>query len=94
MGFRRTPYVFTEHGVAMLSSVLNSDRAIEINIMIMRAFIRLRQLVSLNRALAKRLASIERRLTGHDADVQQIYKIIQDWTPPADDKDFIGFRPS
>lgn len=94
MGLRRPPYVFTEHGVAMLSSVLNSDRAIEINIMIMRAFIRLRQLVSLNRALAKRLAAIERRLTGHDADVQQIYKIIQDWTPPEDDKDFIGFRPS
>lgn len=94
-GLRRAaPYAFTEQGVAMLSSVLRGRQAAQVNIMIMRAFIRLRQLVSLNRSLAKRLASIERRLSGHDADVQQIYKIIQDWTPPEDDKDFIGFRPS
>ncbi len=92
-GRRYLPFVFTEQGVAMLSGVLNSDRAIEVNIMIMRAFVRLRQLVSLNRALAKRLASIERRLSGHDADVQQIYKIIQDWTPPVEGKKFIGFKP-
>ncbi len=87
------PHVFTEQGVAMLSGVLNSDRAIEVNIMIMRAFVRLRQLVSLNRALARRLAAIERRLSGHDSDVQQIYKIIQDWgSPPEAGKGTIGFR--
>jgi hypothetical protein len=94
MGLRRPPYVFTEHGVAMLSSVLNSERAIEINIMIMRAFVRIRQMVSLNRALAKRLASIERRLTGHDADVQHLYRLIQELASPmeeAPDKRFIGF---
>lgn len=75
---RYAPYVFTEHGVAMLSSVLRSQRAVQINIMIMRAFARLRQLVSLNRSLAKRLAAIERKLTGHDADVRHLYKLIQE----------------
>jgi hypothetical protein len=90
-GRRYLPLVFTEQGIAMLSGVLNSDRAIEVNIMVMRAFVRLRGLVSLSRALAKRLASIERRLSGHDADVLQIYKIIQGWTPPTNEKRLIGF---
>lgn len=81
MGLRRPPYAFTEHGVAMLSSVLNSARAIHVNIMIVRAFVRIRQMVSLNRALAKRLAAIERRLTGYDKDIQYIYRIIQLWPP-------------
>jgi hypothetical protein len=72
----------------MLSSVLNSDRAVEINIMIMRAFIRLRQMVSLNRALAKRLAAVERRLTGHDADILHFYQVIQNLTRP----ERIGFK--
>lgn len=87
------PLAFTEQGVAMLSGVLKSDRAIEINIMIMRAFVRIRQMVSLNRALAKRLAAIERRLTGHDTDILQIYKVIQDWPPPTEtENEKIGFK--
>jgi hypothetical protein len=77
-GRRSAPYAFTEQGVAMLSSVLHSERAIEVNITIMRAFVRLRQLVSLNRALAKRLATIERKLMGHDVDIQKVYEIIQE----------------
>jgi hypothetical protein len=72
------PLVFTEQGVAMLSGVLNSDRAIDVNIMIMRAFVRIRRMLSLNRALAKRLAAIEQRLTGHDADVRQLYDLFQE----------------
>ena len=82
------PLAFTEQGVAMLSSVLNSERAIEVNIMIMRAFVRLRQMVSLNRALAKRLAALERRLTGHDTDILHIYQVIGDLAGPAR----IGFK--
>lgn len=77
-GRRSAPYAFTEQGVAMLSGVLNSDRAIDVNITIMRAFVRIRQMVSLNRAMVKRLASLERRVVGHDVDVQQLYKMIQD----------------
>lgn len=63
-GGRRTlPYAFTELGVAMLSSVLNSERAVQINILIMRAFVRLRTLVASNQALAKHLDEVESRLT-------------------------------
>jgi hypothetical protein len=70
-GGRQTlPYAFTELGVAMLSSVLNSERAVQINILIMRAFVRLRTLLSTNRELARQLDEIEARLTkqltGHD----------------------------
>ncbi len=88
---RRPPYAFTEQGVAMLSSVLKSGRAIDVNIMIMRAFARLRQLVSLNRALAKRLAAIERKLAGHDVDVQYLYQIIKDMNQ-SPQMEGIGFR--
>jgi hypothetical protein len=93
-GRRHAPYAFTEQGVAMLSSVLKSNRAVQVNIMIMRAFVRIRQMLSLNRALAKRLAAIERRLTGHDADVQHLYKLIQDLADSPEkgsDKRRIGF---
>jgi phage regulator Rha-like protein len=55
------PYAFTEHGVAMLSSVLRSDRAVQVNIEIVRAFVRLRQLLSSNEELAGKLAALERR---------------------------------
>jgi len=70
-GGRQTPpYAFTELGVAMLSSVLNSERAVQINILIMRAFVRLRTLLSANKELARHLDEIEARvtkqLTGHD----------------------------
>jgi len=82
-GRRHSPFVFTEQGVAMLSSVLKSKRAIRINIMILRAFVRIRQMMSLNRALAKRLAAVERKLTGHDADILHIYRVIQDLARPA-----------
>jgi hypothetical protein len=63
-GGRRTqPYVFTELGVAMLSSVLNSERAVQINILIMRAFVRLRTLLATNEELAKHLDEVESRFT-------------------------------
>lgn len=70
-GGRQTPpYAFTELGVAMLSSVLNSERAVQINILIMRAFVKLRTLLSTNRELARHLDEVEARftkqLTGHD----------------------------
>jgi hypothetical protein len=61
MGLRRRPYAFTEHGVAMLSSVLHSDRAIEVNIAIMRAFVRLREMLASNANLARRLDELEQK---------------------------------
>lgn len=66
-GGRRTrPYVFTEQGVAMLSSVLNSERAIEVNIAIMRAFVKLREMLESNEELNRKFAALERKLATHD----------------------------
>src|SRR3989338_2061805 len=68
-GGRRTlPLVFTQEGVAMLSGVLNSSRAIRVNVAIMRVFVKLREVLSTHKDLAKRLESIERHLAGHDAE--------------------------
>ena len=83
-GRRYTPYVFTEQGVAMLSSVLNSERAIAINIEIMRAFVKLRDLLSSNRELARRFAQLETRLdkklTEHDEAIAAILSAIRQLT--------------
>jgi len=64
-GGRRTlPYVFTEQGIAMLSSVLNSDRAIEVNIQIMRAFVKLREMIATHKDLSRKLAELEKKYDG------------------------------
>ena len=69
MGWRYFPYAFTEPGVAMLSSVLRSPRAVRVNIVIMRAFVHLRQMLQANAELAKKLAAREKKYgmakTGH-----------------------------
>jgi ORF6N domain len=95
-GRRYTPYVFTEQGVAMLSSVLNSERAIAVNIEIMRAFVKLRELLSSNRELARRFAQLETRLdkklTEHDQAIAAILAAIRDlMNPPAPKRRGIGF---
>jgi len=71
------PYVFTEQGVAMLSGVLRSARAIDVNIAIMRAFVRLRQVISLHRDLARRIAAQERKTEGLTDYVQKMFDLIQ-----------------
>ena len=80
-GRRYAPYVFTEQGVAMLSSVLNSPRAIAVNIEIMRAFVRLREMIASNKELARRLdeleAKIERKLCAHDQAIAGILDAIR-----------------
>ena len=65
-GLRYAPMAFTEHGILMLSSVLNSERAIHVNIEIMRAFVRLRRLVATHRELTAKLTELERRVATHD----------------------------
>lgn len=62
MGRRSLPYVFTEQGVAMLSTVLNSEQAIAVNIMIMRAFVKLRQMLESNEELHRKFAAVIRTL--------------------------------
>jgi phage regulator Rha-like protein len=86
------PYAFTEQGVAMLSSVLNSKRAIEVNIAIMRAFVKLREMVSTHKKLALKLSELERKIEGQDESIQTIFEAIhQLMAPPEKPKKKIGF---
>jgi hypothetical protein len=88
------PYAFTEHGVAMLSSVLNSDRAIEVNIAIMRAFVRLREIFATHKELARKLDELERKLGEHDQKFQVVFEAIRQLmapASPAQKKQKIGF---
>ncbi|MBI5327852.1 MAG: ORF6N domain-containing protein [Deltaproteobacteria bacterium] len=86
------PYVFTEQGVAMLSSVLNSERAIEVNIHIMRAFVKLREMISTNKELAHKLAQLERKIEKHDDEIKAIFNAIRQlMIPPEPKKRKIGF---
>ena len=83
-GTRYLPMAFTEQGVAMLSSVLNSKRAIEVNIAIMRAFVQLRKITSSQKQLARKLQEIEARLEDHDESIGAIFEAIQQFTPLED----------
>ena len=76
-GSRYLPYAFTEQGVAMLSGVLTSPRAIRVNIEIMRAFVRLRQLLASHKELAQKLEELERHLKVHDEHIQAIFSAIR-----------------
>jgi hypothetical protein len=77
MGLRRPPFVFTEQGVAMLSSVLRSARAVTVNIAIIRAFVQLRQAISLHRNLARRVSAQEKKMEGLTDFVQRMFDLIQ-----------------
>ena len=91
-GRRYLPYVFTEQGVAMLSSVLNSERAVQINIEIMRAFVRLREMVLSHKDLARKLDSLERKFESHDMHIRSLFGAIRQlMTPPEPKKRKIGF---
>jgi ORF6N domain len=92
LNIKYPPYAFTEQGVAMLSSILHSDRAIHVNIEIMRAFVRLRQLLATNVELARKLATLERK---YDAQFRVVFDAIKElMTPPEPKKKRpIGFGP-
>ena len=90
-GRRYPPFVFTEQGVAMLSSVLNSERAIQVNVGIMRAFVRLRELIVSHHDLAKRLDALERKYNAHFKVVFDAIRRLME--PPARPKGQIGFHP-
>jgi hypothetical protein len=92
-GRRYLPYVFTEQGVAMLSSVLNSERAVQVNIAIMRVFVRLREMMATHKELAFKLVELEERLEGHDEQIQNIFEAIRQlMTPPERERKKIGFE--
>ncbi len=85
------PYAFTEHGILMLSSVLNSERAIQVNIEIMRAFVRLRELIGSNKELTKRLDELEKK---YDSQFKVVFDAIRELMTPIEPlpKPRIGFR--
>ncbi len=92
-GRRKLPVVFTEHGAIMLASVLNSDVAIEASVRVVRAFVKLREMVSSNAGLATKLSELERRLGSHDEAIAQLFAAIRQLlTPPAKPKREIGFH--
>jgi ORF6N domain-containing protein len=93
-GVRRAlPYAFTEQGVAMLSSVLNSDRAVKVNIAIMRAFVKLRETLETNRELARKFEELEKRVGKHGEDISGIIEAIRQlMAPPKQPRREIGFH--
>ncbi len=92
-GKRYRPYAFTEQGVAMLSSVLNSESAVKMNIAIMRAFVQLRRALETNRELARKFSEFERRIGKHDAEIDAILEAIRQlMTPPEKPRREIGFH--
>lgn len=99
-GRRYLPYAFTEQGIAMLSSVLSSERAIQVNIAIIRAFVRLRQLLATHEELAQRLSELERhqldqdyRIDQHHQQIEAVFATIEEMiaAPPDSSKRRIGF---
>jgi ORF6N domain len=86
-------YAFTEQGVAMLSTVLNSRRAVQVNIAIMRAFVRLRETLETNRELARKFAELEKRVGKHDEKIDAILEAIRQlMAPPTKSRPEIGFH--
>ena len=98
-GTRKLPYAFTEQGVAMLSGILRSKRAVYVNIAIMRAFVKLKQVLATHKELAEKLKELEGEVGKHNKLIIEIFEIIKQLTspllPPPKPKDQLGFgRPS
>jgi hypothetical protein len=95
-GTRKLPRVFTEQGVAMLSSVLRSKRAIHVNIAIMRTFVRLKTVLSTHKELAHKLKELEGKIEKHDEDIKSIFEAIRQLMapPPTKPRVITGFKTS
>ncbi len=91
-GRRKLPLAFTEHGVLMAANVLNSNRAIRMSVLVVRAFVQLRKTLSAHKELTQRLNELEQKISGHDADLQTIIEAIhQIMAPPEKPKRPFGF---
>jgi hypothetical protein len=92
-GSRYRPYAFTEHGAIMAATVLNSERAIEMSVFVVLAFVRMRRAIAGNRHILTKLAELEHRLKGHDADIQDLMEAIRElMSPAAPTRSRIGFK--
>jgi len=94
-GRRYLPYVFTEHGALMLGNVLKSEQAIEMSLMVVRAFVHMRELVAGNKELAQKLNQLERKVGAHDKAIAEIINAIRQLMAPSapNKKRPIGFAP-
>src|SRR2546426_2987622 len=91
-GRRYLPYAFTEHGAIMAATVLNSKRAIEMSIFVVRAFVRMREALAANQQVVAKLTELECRLESHDADIQDLVEAIRElMAPPPPNGRRIGF---
>ena len=81
-GRRYLPHAFTEHGAIMAATVLNSKRAIEMSIFVVRAFVRMREALAANQQIVAKLSEIERRLEGHDFEIQELVDAIRELMAP------------
>jgi len=92
-GTRYRSYAFTEHGAIMAATVLNSERAIEMSVFVVLAFVRMRRAIAANRQVLAKLAEVERRLETHDADIQDLMDAIRELiNPPDPPRRRIGFE--
>jgi len=89
---RALPYAFTEHGAVMAASVLNTDRAVEVSVFVVRAFVRMSQILASHRQLAHKLAELEARVSVHDKSIESLLAAIRSLiAPPTPKKKRIGF---
>lgn len=93
-GRRKLPYAFTEHGAVMAASVLNSPRAVQASIFVVRAFVKLRELVSTHKELAHKLAKLEAHVASHDGAIKNLFAAIRElmMPPPEKRRGRMGFR--
>ena len=93
-GRRKLPYAFTEHGAIMAANVLNSPRAVDMSVFVVRAFVKMREHVAANSAILKRLAEIDKTLLIHDTALREVFQKLRPLLepPPAPPKPEIGFH--
>ena len=92
-GRRKLPWVFTEHGAIMLASILNSGRAVEMSVSVVRAFVLMREQLAASKELAQKLSELENRVSGHDESIQNLFEAIRQLVEPPlpEDRKQIGF---
>jgi hypothetical protein len=92
-GRRSLPYAFTEHGAIMAATVLNSEQAVEMSVFVVRAFVRLREMLAGNKELSDKIEELEKRLETHDGTIREIINVIKRlMNPPARRRRTIGFE--
>ena len=88
------PYAFTEHGVLMLASVLKSDQAMNVSIRVIEIFVKMREILSMNKDFLLQMQKVEMKLTAHDKDIRLIFEALKQLlNPPQQPRQRIGFKP-